>query len=178
MEVVKGESAAAAKAADILAKPLSCKCCYGPPFTLRFSVSSKSLPRLCSECSALLSRSGQKLFSSLRAWVQNARTVIPAAAGANSVPLRQGCDQLDQWLNNLQQLAKPSKKSIFSFGGLIACGSFCVLLLIVAIINEAFDLKATANTIFSTCAPLALVAGLGLAALKAWQGTHSSDSRS
>jgi hypothetical protein len=113
-------------------------------------------------------------FKALRARVMAARRVIPAAAGLDAVRLSQACDQLDAWLNNLERLAKPTKKDLGVYGGFVACAAFCLLLLAVSVVNRAFDLGATAAEIFAACTPLAVVAGFGLAGLKAWRGAGSA----
>jgi hypothetical protein len=119
-------------------------------------------------------RGDQREFRALRARVTAAREVIPSAVGVNPDLLRQQCDQMDQWVGNLERLARPGKRQIISYGGLVTCVAFCVLLLVVAALNKAFSLDATAATIFSTCTPLALVAGFGLAGLRVWRSGRPS----
>jgi hypothetical protein len=113
-------------------------------------------------------------FQALRARVIAARSVIPAAAGIDSVRLATACDQVDQWLNNLQRFARPTGKDLGIYGGFVACAAFCVLLVVIAVVNRAFSLGASATQIFASCTTLAVLAGFGLAGLKALRGSDSA----
>ena len=170
--VDKGESAAAAKAANLLGD-------VSPPNAAATKYYSELLAVVEQLATIMLGVIGLSFqgdkgeFRALGEHVNAARQVIPAAAGLNPKFLEQACDQMDQWISNIQRLSKPSKKDLGVYGGFVACAAFCILLIIVAIVNKAFSLGASASTILSTCVPLALVAGFGLAGLRAWQSTRS-----
>lgn len=173
-DVPEGESAAAKKAAEILAD--------SSPANSHLAAFYSELIGVLEDLAAIMLRvlslsfhSGKGEFRRLHERVKTARKNIPAAGGADPVILAQTCDQLNQWLNNLERLAKPSKKDLGIYGGFVACATFCALLLVVAILNRTFHLGASATVIFSTCAPLAAAAGFGLAGLKAMRSSGSGD---
>jgi hypothetical protein len=173
-DVDEGESTAAAKAAELLAErspPNAAMAKFYAEILEILEKLAKIMLRVMS--SAFHNERGEfrKLHESLRA----ARKVIPAAAGADPVLLAAGCDQLNQWLNNLERLAKPSRKDLGVYGGSVACVAFCGLLIVVAIINRTFNLGASATSIFAVCGPLAAAAGFGLAGLKAMRSGGSGD---
>lgn len=176
-DIAKGESAAAAKAAEFLAERSPANAALAAFYSQILAI-LEGLAAIMLRVLSLSFRTEKGGFRELHERVNAARKSIPAAAGADPVPLAQGCDQLNQWLNNLERLAKPSKKDLGVYGGFVACATFCVLLLVIAVVNKAFSLGATATVVFTTCTPLALVAGFGLAGLRAWQGSKSSDGAS
>lgn len=109
-------------------------------------------------------------FKALHRRVQAARQVVPAAAGADAPMLAHACDQLDQWLDNLERLTKPTKKDLGLYAGAVTCVAFCVVLVVVAAVNRAFSLGASGAEVFAACAPMAVLAGFGLTGLRAWRG--------
>ena len=84
--------------------------------------------------------------------------------------MNQYCDQLDQWLSNLQRLAKPRPRDRNMLRGFVACGMFLLVLAVVEILSKAFGLKASATVVFSTSITLAVLAGFGLPGLVALRG--------
>src|SRR5205807_2584932 len=73
---------------------------------------------------------------------------------------------LEQQLDNLERLARPTKRDFGVFSGLIACAMFAPLLATVAIVNSVFSLDIGGTLIIETCVVLALVAGFGLTAIR------------
>jgi hypothetical protein len=118
-QIPDGEAAAARTAAELLAsisEPNSAAArFYSQSLTLAEQMAKVMLQVLGSSFS-----SQEAKFLALRKNAADARKLIPEAAGMESSAMNQYCDQLDQWLSNLQRLAKPKDRNMLR--GLAACG--------------------------------------------------------
>jgi hypothetical protein len=89
-----------------------------------------------------------------------------AKAGTQAAPLVRACAQLSDGVNNLERLAKPSKKDFGAFSGLVASALFLPLFLVVSWSNATFSIGLNAKTLISSCLILALIGGFGFGALR------------
>jgi hypothetical protein len=165
-QVADSESAAASEAAKLLAGVADANSAAAS-FYSRMLSAVEQISAIMLRVLGMSFRTDKGRFRELRDSVSEARRSIPVAAGMDSSAMNEACDQLDLWLNNLQRLARPSKKDLGVYGGFVACVMFCVVLVIVVIVDRAFSLHASATVIFSTCTTLGVLAGFGLAGLKA-----------
>ena len=89
-----------------------------------------------------------------------------AKAGVQAASMVRMCTQLSERANNLERLAKPSKKDFGVFSGLIASALFLPLFLVVSWSNAAFSIGLNPTTLITSCLVLALIAGFGFGALR------------
>jgi hypothetical protein len=169
-----GESAAAEKAAELLAERSPPNAALAAYYAEVLGI-YEQLATIMVKVLGSSFRSDRGEFHALHERVRQARVRVPAAAGANAGQLAQACDYLDQTLNNLERLAKPSKRDLGIAGGFVACAVFVVLLIALAVVNRLFGIGLSGGTMLASCAPLAVAAGFGLPGLKAWKGSGSSD---
>jgi len=87
-------------------------------------------------------------------------------AGPRNVPFVRLCNQLIDQVNNLERLAKPSKKDFGAFSGIVACALFLPLFLAMSWANSVFEIGLDAPRIITSCLVLALIGGFGFGALK------------
>jgi hypothetical protein len=87
-------------------------------------------------------------------------------AGPQAVALVRFCDQLSIQVDNLERLARPSKKDFGAFSGLIACAAFLPLFLIVSWVNARLGAGLEGSTLITACLVLALIGGFGFGALR------------
>jgi len=86
--------------------------------------------------------------------------------GPHYVPFVRLCNQLIDQVNNLERLAKPSKKDFGAFSGIVACALFLPLFLAMSWANSVFEIGLDAPRIITSCLALALIGGFGFGALK------------
>lgn len=106
-----------------------------------------------------------RTLARLRKKVQAARDSV-SLAGPQAVGLVRYCDQLVEQIDNLERLAKPSKKDFGIFSGIVACVLFLPLFLVVSWANSIFNTGLEAPTLITTCVILALIGGFGFGAVK------------
>jgi len=87
-------------------------------------------------------------------------------AGLQGAVVIRFCNQISDQVNNLERLAKPSKKDFGKFSGLVACGLFLPLFLIVSLVNFKFSMNLGQQTLVIISLVPALIGGFGFGALK------------
>ena len=68
--------------------------------------------------------------------------------------------------DKFERLARPSRKDFGVFSGLISCGLFVPIFLIVFWARNRFNLTVGAETLLWPCLGLALIGGFGFGAIK------------
>ncbi len=101
----------------------------------------------------------------LRKKVRKARNSI-SQIGPQAVTLIRNCDNFADQIDNLERLAKPSKKDFGVFSGLITCGLFLPIFLVVSWASTTFNLGLNAWALITDCLILALIGGFGFGAIR------------
>ena len=106
-----------------------------------------------------------KTLMLLKQNIDSASNMI-AKAGPQAVPLIRLCNQISNQVNNLERLAKPTKKDFGAFSGVVASALFLPLFLVVSWANSTFEIGLDGKTLIVYCLVLALIGGFGFGALK------------
>ena len=162
----QGQADAAAQARDLL-KDVG-------PMEYRLASFVTEMLALYEDLSATMARllgstlqADKSAFASLHQRVQSARDLIPP--GPEAPGLARQLNFMEASLDNVARLSRPTPKDLGVYGGVVTCIAFCVLLLVVALINKTLSVGANATEIIGACTPLAVLAGFGLTGLKAWR---------
>lgn len=76
------------------------------------------------------------------------------------------CNQVSDRVNNLERLVKPNKKDFGKFSGLVTCGIFLPLFLIVSLVNFKLSMNLGQQTMVIMSLVPALIGGFGYGATK------------
>ncbi len=104
-------------------------------------------------------------LTKLRTKVQNANDSF-SKVGPDAAPLVRFCTQLTNQINNLERLAKPSKKDFGALSGLVSCALFLPLFLIISWVNANSSVKLEGKAVIAAAMVMALIGGFGFGALK------------
>lgn len=106
-----------------------------------------------------------RILAHLRQKARTASTTV-SQAGPQAVGLVRYVEQIAGQIDNLQRLAKPTKRDFGVFSGLVSSALFLPLFLAISWGNSAFFVGLDAATLITTCLILALIGGFGFGALR------------
>ena len=123
-----------------------------------------------------IARSMQKIFeSTLKPQIQdlrklkesiNSASAHAARVGPGSEALVRMCGDLQLRINNIQKLARPTKKDFGIYGGIITSAIFLVSTVILLWANSFFSTDIEGKDLIKATITISLIGGFGLAALK------------
>lgn len=101
----------------------------------------------------------------LRSKVRNAISSI-SQLGPIAVPLIRSCETILARIDNIEKLARPTKKDFGIYSGLVAAIAFLPILAIASWANASFNVGVPPSLLFSSCLVVALIAGFGFGATR------------
>ena len=104
-------------------------------------------------------------FRHMRTKIREANRLF-VKAGDDAVTLVKFCEELAERVNNIERIAKPTKKDFGIYSGLVSCALFLVLFLATSGANALFKLGVEPKFIIWSCVALGLIGGFGYGALK------------
>ena len=87
-------------------------------------------------------------------------------AGIQGTAFIRFCNDVSDRVKNLERIAKPNKKDFGKFSGLVTCGIFLPLFLIVSFVNFKFSMNLGQQTLVIMSLVPALIGGFGYGAIK------------
>jgi hypothetical protein len=87
-------------------------------------------------------------------------------AGTQWVAYLRISNQLTRFVDNLDRLARPSRRDFGVYSGLVSGAVFVILLAVCGLVNLLFKLGLSGDVIFSSCLALAVIGGFGYGAIR------------